>query len=404
MASPTGKRPEGDSVALRRLLRTPSRGLGTQITVLKAALAAGLSYALAVWVGPDRFAALAPVVAVFTVQGSVLGTLSQGVQRVLGTALGVGLTAVLLEWVGATWWVLFVAVLGALELARRLPIGFAGQAQIPISVLLTFALGTASSGYGPWRVIDSLIGGAVGIAVGILVPERPGFAAAQSAQYAWAEAIADQIETMAAELAATPKELADRARHGFVESSRALHGTAAAGRAATALAEEGVFFNPRARHQRDQLELLHRRERDLVRVTLEVRVLALTVDQLYDRPHVSPHLDRTVLASMLRSIARIYRRRRAGDDVTGESRELRREIARRVAAVSRDQADAYAVLDSVSMLGRLDQLRADVAGRHPTEAVEPRLEADLAAGLGEDLGDGGGDDLADGAGQPGPAR
>src|SRR5262245_8619344 len=146
-----------DSATIGRLMRTPSIGLGTRWTVLKAAVAGSASYAIAASVGPARYAALAPVVAVFTVQGSVLGTLAQGLQRVLGTVLGVAAAVVFVQWVGTTWWSIGIALLVSLLVARQLPIGFAGQAQIPISVLLTLALGPSSTGYGQWRVVDSLV-------------------------------------------------------------------------------------------------------------------------------------------------------------------------------------------------------------------------------------------------------
>src|SRR5438046_2812333 len=111
-------------MSIQQLLRTPSVGLGSRATVAKAALAGAVSYAVAASLGPARYAALAPVVAVFTVQGSVLGTLAQGVQRVAGTVLGVALAAVWVQRVGTTWWSILVALLVSLEVARRLPLGF----------------------------------------------------------------------------------------------------------------------------------------------------------------------------------------------------------------------------------------------------------------------------------------
>jgi uncharacterized membrane protein YgaE (UPF0421/DUF939 family) len=359
-----------DQASFGRLMRTPSIGLGTPLTVLKAAIAGSASYAVAASIGPTRYAALAPVVAVFTVQGSVLGTLAQGLQRVLGTVVGVALTVVWVQRVGTTWWSVLVALLVALLVARRLPIGFAGQAQIPISVLLTVSLGPSTTSYGQWRVLDSLLGGLIGIAVGVLVPERPDFAAAQEAQTAWGDELADQLDAVAAEMERRPHLLTGRERHAFIESSAALVDLATAGRRATALAQDGVAFNPWAQRHRDQLALLRRRESELVRVSLEIRVLSLTVDQLYDRPHHDPRLDRAVLSGLLRGCAELYRDRRAGADVLDRSLALRARIAQAVGDVSRAQTDAYAVLDSVSLLGRLDQLRKDIAGRHPADAPD----------------------------------
>jgi uncharacterized membrane protein YccC len=356
-----------DSATIGRLMRTPSIGLGTRWTVAKAAAAGSASYAIAASVGPARYAALAPVVAVFTVQGSVLGTLAQGLQRVLGTVLGVAAAVVFVQWVGTTWWSVGIALLVALLVARRLPIGFAGQAQIPISVLLTLALGPSSTGYGQWRVVDSLVGGVVGIAVGVLVPERPPFGSAQRAQVAWGHALVDQLDAVARELGQPHSGLVGHQRHAFIATSSALVDVATAGRRATALAQDGVAFNPWGRGHQEQLALLRRQESELVRLTLEVRTLSLTVDQLYDRPHHAPRLGRLVLADLVRGCARILADHRAGLDVTGGSADLRERVAAEVGRVAAPGVDPSEVLDSVSLLGRVDQLASDAAGRHPAE-------------------------------------
>ena len=359
-------------MSLEQLLRTPSVGLGTTTTVVKAAVAGALSYAVAASLGPARYAALAPVVAVFTVQASVLGTLAQGIQRVVGTVLGVALTAVWVQRAGTTWWSILVALLVALGVARRLPVGFAAQSQIAVSVLLTAALGPISPGYGPWRVLDALIGGVVGIVVGVAVPERPAFGAAGSAQHQWADALSDHLGRVADELDDPPRDLGDRERHRFIEASGALFEVAQAGRRATEQARDGALFNPWGRRHRDQLALLLQRERELVRLTLEVRVLSLSIDQLYDRSRLTPHLRRATLAGLLRQLAQVYRDRRAGADVGTADDALRGDVAAAVAEVAADASDAYAVLESVSLLGRVEQLRLEVTGRDPASAIQPR--------------------------------
>jgi hypothetical protein len=353
-------------------MRTPSVGLGTRWTVVKAAVAGSASYAIAANVGPARYAALAPVVAVFTVQGSVLGTLAQGLQRVLGTVLGVAAAVLFVQWVGTSWWSIGIALLASLLAARRLPIGFAGQAQIPISILLTLALGPSQTGYGQWRVIDSLIGGVVGIAVGVLVPERPPFAAAIRAQAAWGDALAAQLDGVARELDQPSTELVGRQRHAFIATSSALVDVATAGRRATALAQDGVAFNPWGRDHHEQLARLRRQESELVRLTLEVRTISLTIDQLYDRSHHRPWLNRHVLAELLRGCRQLLVDHRAGLDVSARSASLRGQIADAVAQVAANSEEPYAVLDSVSLLGRVDQLRNDAAGRHPADAPDHR--------------------------------
>jgi uncharacterized membrane protein YgaE (UPF0421/DUF939 family) len=379
MAASAAKGAGAVAAPLQQLLTTKSGSFGTGLTVVKAASAASLAFAISDHLGPPRFASLGAVVAVFTVQSSIVSTLGQGLQRVLGNILGVALASLWVQRVGTSWWSLLIALLVAIAGARRLPLGFAGQAQIPISVLLTVALGPATAGYGHWRVVDTVIGGAVGILVGVGIPERPSFAPARQAQSAWGEALVEQLDAIAKELESGERPMGDHGRHDFIESSRALAATVAAGGAATTVAEEGIYLNPRGRRQKNELELLQRREQELARMTLQIRVLSLTIDQLYDRPEVAPRLERRLLAQLVRRAAELFRARRAGLDILADSLALRAEIAHAVQIVTSDESDAYAVLDSVSLLGRVEQLRQEITVDASLGASPGAAEADHPA-------------------------
>ena len=378
----------GVPAPLSQLLTAKSGSFGTNITVVKAAVAASLAFAVGDLLGPQRFASLGAVVAIFTVQSSIVSTLGQGLQRVLGNVLGVAIASLWVQRVGTSWWSLLIALLVALFGARRLPLGFAGQAQIPIAVLLTVALGPASPGYGHWRVVDTLIGGAVGIVVGVGLPERPQFGPARQALSAWGDALIEQLDAIADELESGARPMGDHSRHEFIESSRALAATGDAGGVATGMAAEGIHLNPRGRRDRDELDLLRRRERELVRITLQVRVLSLTVDQLYDRPAIEPRLPRTELARLVRHAGGLFRERRAGHDVLAESMVLRAEIAGAVLSVTAQATDAYAVLDSVSLLGRVEQLRQEITV-DTSVAVSAAIGPAGALGTDPETGEGG---------------
>ncbi len=381
-----GGAPQPAPVPLRDLLTTPIRPPGTYFTIVKAALAAGLAFEVARHFGPMRFAFLAPVVALFTVQGSALGTLGQGVQRVIGNVVGVALASVWVELVGVSWWSLSVALFAALVGARMLPLGNVGQVQVALAVLLTVAISPGAAGYGVWRVLDTVIGGLVGIGIGVLLPERPAFGPARAAQDTWTLGVAVQLEAVAAELDRPADRLSAGASHNFIGSSRALHQLAANGRTATLIAAEGVFFNPRGRREQHELARLRRHERALVRLSLQVRVLSLTVDQLYDRHTADPRLSRGTAAFLIRSLADLVRHRRAGRPVGPDAAQLRSRIAQSVTAITTDSEDAYAVLDSVSLLGRIEQLRQEVV-------ADPMAGLDLGPDVEEGLPD---DEAVDG--------
>jgi uncharacterized membrane protein YccC len=346
--------------AVNALLTSTGRGFGTRITVAKVAIACTVSYVIAEAIGPAQLAVFAPLVALFTVQTSAYATLAQGIQRVLGTVAGVLLATVWLELFGVTWWSVGAAVVIAVLAAQRLPLSFAAQAQIPIAVLLVLLLGAAIPDYPYWRVIDAALGGAIGIVVGLVIPERPQLAPARSACRAWSDALADLLAAMADEVRIQAPLPADAA-HAFVLKSRALYGVAATGRSAVAHAEESVAFNPRARSARAEVEELRSIERWLVRLTLEARVLAVTVDQMYDRPERRPRLARADLSRLLADLAALLRERAAGNDVAAASEDLARDLSRTVDVVSATPSNDRIPLASVSLLGRLDQLRQEVA-------------------------------------------
>jgi uncharacterized membrane protein YccC len=346
--------------AVNALLTTTGRGFGTKLTVFKVALACTISYVIAETVGPQQLAVFAPIIALFTVQTSAYATLAQGLQRVIGTIIGVLLATIWLEVAGVTWWSVGVVVAISVLGAQLLPLSFAGQSQVPVAVLLVLLLGAAIPDYPYWRVVDAAIGGAVGIAIGLLIPERPQAKAAHAACQTWAAGIADLLAAMGDEVRLTAPLPGDSA-HAFVLKSRALYPIAASGRAAVAHAAEAVAFNPRAQRHRDEVDELQRIDRWLTRLTLEARVLSVTIDAMYDRPPRTPRLKRTDLSRLLAELASLLRARAAGEDVSERSESLALDLSQTVEVVSATPSTDRIPLASISLLGRLDQLRQEVA-------------------------------------------
>lgn len=347
--------------AVNALLTSPGRGFGTRVTVVKAAIACTIAYIVAELAGPQELAVFAPLVALFTVQVSAFATLAQGLQRVLGIVLGVLLATVWLQVAGVTWWSVGIAVVMAVSLAQLVPLSFAAQAQIPIAVLLTLLLGAAIPDYPYWRVVDAAIGGAVGIAVGLLIPEPAQVAAARAACTRWADDLAALLDAIADEVVLQASVLPVGTSHAFVLRSRALYATAAAGRAAAEQAAESVAFNPRAARARDEVDEIRSVERWLIRLTLEIRVLAVTVDGMYDRADRRPRLREPDLRRLLGGLADLLRRRTMGEDVAAEADALALDLSRTVDRVSATPSADRIPLASISLLGRLDQIRQEIA-------------------------------------------
>jgi hypothetical protein len=340
------------------LLTAPARGWGDRWAPLRAAIACTLAWLLASAVSGNTSPLFAPIVALLTLQASVYSSVALATQRILGSVLGVMLATLYVNVVGLSWWSLALAVAVAVLLGRFLPLGYSGQVQIPLAVVLVVVVGPVNHEIGLWRGFDVVVGGIVGVAVALLWPERPRYAPAVAAQREWREALGTQLAAVAAELREPVRLLADGQRHGFVAGSRALTGLVAASRLRVEEAEESLFFNLRAGRVRERTAGLVEQQRWLGRLTLHVRSLSYAADRLYDRA-VPPVLDRTVLAGLLDDLAeQVPVAPLRPDDPA--IRRLQATIAALVTDVATSPGATVHALDSVGILARLEQLRGDL--------------------------------------------
>jgi hypothetical protein len=92
----------------------------------------------------------------------------------------------------------------------------------------------------------------------------------------------------------------------------------------------------------------------LRRVSLQVQALALGVDALYDRSSHQPRLDRQALSELLFAVAGLVPQQVG--EVEERLADLRTRLAATLADATRDGVAVANVLDSVSLLGRLEHL------------------------------------------------
>ena len=140
--------------------------------MLKAGLAAGLSFSLAWIITNVPNPLLAPATAIVTVHATALTSLRTAIQRSVAVAAGVLVallvgTAVPLN--GLTVAILTLVSLGLSVLVFRFSGGAANQ--LPITVLLVLAVVSyGQKNYGLGRAVDTIIGAAVGGAVSVVFP------------------------------------------------------------------------------------------------------------------------------------------------------------------------------------------------------------------------------------------
>ena len=147
------------------LMRRLSRWRSTAVPIVQAALAAGLSWLVAVHVVDHRAPFLAPVAAVVCL-GMTLGQrLRRTIELIVGVGLGVGVGDLLISAIGTAPWQIAVVVALAMSVAVLLDGGavITGQAAVSAILVATLCLPGATSGVN--RLVDGLIGGATGLLV-----------------------------------------------------------------------------------------------------------------------------------------------------------------------------------------------------------------------------------------------
>ena len=344
-----------DLSPVSHLLNAPTRRL-TWLTIIKASVAVAVAWQIASALPGDDAPVFAPIVALTTVQSSLYGTFAQGLQTAAGNIIGVALATALVNVAGRTAVALFVATFVGLAVSKRLPIASGARGQITFSMILVVALGP-TSGYATARLLDCAIGGAVGILVALLVPESPQVEPVRTAIDVWARSLRQSLREIAAALAVrngTPVPAAEQ--HPFVD--RMLHQLRAADEGLTSsvsVAFESIQFNPRARRQKAKVQELADVLPWCRRLSLQVEALALGVDALYDRSSHQPRVDRLTLSELLFDAAGLV-----PDQATEPVLEAAADLQSRLGETLRDatshQTSVAMVLDSVSLLGRLDHI------------------------------------------------
>ncbi|MCW2542531.1 MAG: hypothetical protein JWM40_83 [Frankiales bacterium] len=149
-----------------RLLQFDRAGL---VLVLKTTFASAASFELARLTVGSRVPALAAMAAIITVQVSGSRPVRRAIEYSAGVAAGVIAAVLLTRLLGLHWWSIALLVLLSLLGGRLIRLGSQAN-QIAISALLVMSLG---SSYGWGRILDTLIGAAIGVAISLAVPRRP---------------------------------------------------------------------------------------------------------------------------------------------------------------------------------------------------------------------------------------
>ncbi|WP_354235871.1 aromatic acid exporter family protein [Arthrobacter sp. UYEF3] len=255
----------------------------------KAALAAGVAFYIAPFMPGSAadYPYYAPLGALVAMYENVSGSMRQGVQTLVGLALGIGLAYVLFS-LGSPSPLTVAIVMGLGVILAGLPRIGSGSDWIPTAALLVLLVG----GHNPDKfsfgyLVQMGVGVTVGIVVNLLVFPPLHFKAAALSLAELRLALAQQLWDMGKALQERwPPEHEDWSRR-----SESLAGRARSVRAAVQKADASRHANPRRRlHPRD-VDGDYRNLRDLERLTFHIQdVTQVLSDVIWaeDTPFVIP--------------------------------------------------------------------------------------------------------------------
>jgi uncharacterized membrane protein YccC len=143
------------------------RGRTPGLRTMKTTLAAVVAFAIAEWFQTSDQPILAPLTALLVVQLTMYETVAHGRERIVAVVAGVLVAVGFAHVVGLTWWSLGAVVAVSLVAGRMLRLG-PHLPEVAISAMIVLAVGGAES-VALGRVIETLIGAAVGVVVNLVI-------------------------------------------------------------------------------------------------------------------------------------------------------------------------------------------------------------------------------------------
>jgi uncharacterized membrane protein YccC len=220
------------------------------LQVLKSAAATIAAWLLAGWLIPGPLPVFAAIAALLVVQPSVNQSLSKALERSAGVIIGVIIAVLLTLVLGAQSWVVLAAVVVALLIAWAMRASTGTANQVAISAVLVLALGASNPDYALDRIIETLIGAAVGFIINVAIVPPVLTAPARRDVGMLGRELAASLDRLAAALpvARTAPQLQE-----LMLEARLLRPMKDAAEASLTAAEDSLALNPRRGQHRDDL-------------------------------------------------------------------------------------------------------------------------------------------------------
>ena len=284
------------------LLRLRLRSRAALARAVRLTGAAVAAFVVAQVLFPETLPILAPLTALLVVEVTLKDIVTSGVQRVASVTAGVLLAVAFSAVVGMSWWSLGALVAVSIMIGQLLRLG-PHMLEVPISAMLVLAVGGAEAAATD-RIMETLIGAAVGVAVNVIFPPAIRAGTAAEAVHRFASELSKLLTTAAGELR-DPITMAQAAR--WMDDARDLARHVPRIDKAVQDAEQSRRLNARALVVPDTSSTLRADLDALEHTTVAVRSMFRSIlDGVRDHPTPDPSRGedlRLVFSALLEDVA-----------------------------------------------------------------------------------------------------
>lgn len=253
------------------------RRVGVGERVLKTALAVGLAWELGSMAPNVGSPYLAPLAALLTMQITIADSLTAASQRVLGIVVGVTVAIATSAVVGINGLTVGLLVLIAFATGSALRLGPQGIQQVAISAMLLVAVGSVSSvHYAVARIVETIVGVAVGLTVNVLLAPPSHIETARDAVAAHASALAAAMDHLGKSLAAGVTPTGATA---VLDEARATDALLRSAESAVQRTDTALKYNLWNRDERPEAQRLAQSLRAQERVAMQARGIVRTIEE-----------------------------------------------------------------------------------------------------------------------------
>jgi len=249
------------------------------LQVVKTSIAAIVSWLVCAVLLNQPLPIFAAIAALLVVQPSVGQSLSKGIERSVGVIVGVLLAYGIGVLFGTSSWIVLLAIVLSLLLSWAFRLAPGSANQIPISAMLVLAIGSQTPAYAFDRVLETIIGAAIALAVNASIVPPVLVVPSHVAVGRLLRQSAATLDTLSASLT-TVRDAAEL--DALLAQARLLRGLRDTAAAAVSAGEESLSLNARRGKHRRVLE----RDAELLRrlTVLQTRIvgMARAVHDRYD--------------------------------------------------------------------------------------------------------------------------